>query len=90
MKATTKITCNQCPALKIIKRKIMDKKRIDRRTWVFYCTGFKGDLFMGVIETKNQDLHNKELPDIIPPFVCKRRQEARKAGIENKFELQIN
>ena len=68
----------------------MDKKRIDRRTWVFYCTGFKGDLFMGVIETKNQDLHNKELPDIKASWDCPLRQKERIKGNESKFELSIN
>ena len=89
-RAKTKILCNQCPDLKIVKRKIMDVKRIDRRTWVLYHKNPKGDVFIDVIETLNQDLHNKELPLIVAPFFCPKRQELRKQNKENKFEMSIN
>ena len=88
--AKTKIICNRYPDLKIVNRKIMDGKRIDRRTWVLYCHNPEGDLFIDVIDTLNQDLHNKELPLIKAIFECPKRQELRKQGIENKFELQIS
>jgi len=89
MKAKTKITCNRCPDLKIVKRKIMDGKRIDRRTWVLYCHDPEGDLFINVINTLNQDLHNKELPLIKAIFECPRRQELRMKRKEDSFEMQI-
>ncbi len=86
MKATTNITCNGCPDLKIKKRQIRKNNKIDRNIWVLTC----GRLIIEIITVRNQDLHSSNLPEIIPPFVCKLRQEARKAGLESKFELQIN
>ena len=89
-RAKTKIVCNGCPNLKIIKRKIMDGKRIDRRTWVLYCKGFKGDVFIDVIDVMNNDLKNKEMPLIVAPFICPLREIERIKDKEMNFEMQIS
>jgi len=86
----TKIRCNGCKHLKTIKRFVRRSKNHKCNIWTLYCTDFKGDLFIELIEIKNQDLHSGNLPEITPPFVCPLRQVARKAGAESKFELTIN
>jgi len=88
MKAKTNIHCNGCQYLDISKRQIKLSKNNYRNTWVLFCN--KLDMHIDTIEIKNADLNNTGLPYIESPFVCHKRLELRKQGIESKFETSIN
>ena len=90
LKANTDIICNKCHNLKIVKRKVMNEKYVYRNTKVLYCTAFSGDVFIDSIDTLNQDLHSKRMPDVKAIFECPKRQALRTKHLENQFELQIS
>ena len=89
MKAETKITCNGCPNLKIVKRTIKLGKQNCRNTWILFCRAFENDVHISTIEVRNKDLNNTGMPEIQAPFICPLRQQERIKGREQKFELSI-
>jgi len=88
MKVKTNIHCNGCQYLKMIKRQIKKGSIADRNIWMLFCD--KSGFHIDIIEIKNQDLNNTDMPYIEAPFICFKRQELRKQNRENHFEFTIN